>query len=115
MNLPSWREDLTDWDDNKVASVLDLLKGNIAMASRQFWLDRVSNTQPLTDVTESGSSSPQSQNHEHAVAMLKYWDTNIALAPQSKTVKIKKRYPTRQGGFISADDYGYGGVYVRSD
>ncbi len=113
-NLPSWREDLTDWDESKIGDTLDLLSGNVNMVCRQFWIQRVSDTQPLTDINESGSSSPQSQNHEHAVAMLAYWDNNIAKGSYSKVSQIKRRYK-RPRGYVPVDDYGYGGVYVRTD
>lgn len=114
VNLPSWRTDLTDWDDEKIGDVLDLLSGDVNMTCRQFWVQRVSDTQPLTDISESGSSSPQSQNHEHAVAMLKYWDDNISKGSVSRIVKIKRRYK-RPLGALPLDNYGYGGVYARTD
>lgn len=114
VNLPTWRNDLTDWDDQKINDVLDLLAGNVNMVCRQFWVQRVSDTQPLTDISESGSSSPQSQNHEHAVAMLAYWDANISKGSFSKITQIKRRYK-RPRGYIPIGDYGYGGVYARTD
>lgn len=116
MNLPSWRVDLVpDWnDDTKIGAFLDALAGNATATIRQFWLDRVNATAPLTDVADVGASRPLSQAYQHAQEMLRYWDRVAGTGGQASTIgKIKKRYqrcPTPPYGLSP-----YGGVYVRSD
>lgn len=115
LNLPSWRADLTDWNDAKVGTVLDQLNGNVTRTVRQFWIQRVGDTSPLTDVTETGSTVEQSQSYEHAVAMLEYWDKQLQGGNKTTFGKIKKRYEKPTGIVIPLDPYGYGGVYARTD
>jgi hypothetical protein len=116
INLPSWRVDLVpDWnDDTKIGTFLDTLSGNVNATVRQFWLDRVNATAPLTDVADVGASRPLSQAYQHAQEMLHYWDRIAASGDQtSKLGKIKQRYkrcPTPPYGLNP-----YGGVYVRTD
>ena len=113
-NLPTWREELTNWNFQKIGDMLDLYGSDVPQVCRLFWLQRVSDTQPFVDVSENGSTASQSQDHAQAVAMLAYWDNNIAKGSYSKVSQIKRRYK-RPRGYVPVDDYGYGGVYVRTD
>lgn len=112
LNLPAWRLELTDWSDEKINTVLDSLSSNINSTVRQFWLDRVNTTAPLTDVADVGASRPLSQAYQHAQEMLRYWDQIAGTGRTgSKVVNIKKRYPERYArGLLSS-----GGVYARTD
>lgn len=112
--LPSWREEITDWDDAKIAAMLDSHSGNATKVVRLFWLQRVSDTTALTDIADVGANRPLSQTYQHAQDMLRYWD-KLAGEGSTATVigKIKRRYPKR-----ITPPYGlnpYGGVYARSD
>lgn len=114
MNLPSWLNEIADWTDGKIGATLDALSQNVSSTVRQFWLDRVNATSPLTDVSDVGASRPLSQSYQHAQEMLHYWDRVAGTGGQASALgKIKRRYERR------ADrPYGltpYGGVYVRAD
>lgn len=112
LNLPSWRVELTDWTDQKVGATLDSLQGNVNATVRQFWVDRVNATAPLTDVADVGASRPLSQAYQHAQEMLRYWDRVAGTGGQGSTIgKIKRRYPKQVGRGLNP----YGGVYVRTD
>jgi hypothetical protein len=111
--LPTWREDVTDWDDSKIASLLDTYSGNIYKVVRLFWVQRVSDTTALTDVSDVGASRPLSQTFQHALEMLKYWDKIAGSegAMASSVGKIKQRYKRYPGYGLNP----YGGVYARTD
>jgi hypothetical protein len=114
INLPSWRDEIADWDDTKIGATLDALEGNVNSTVRQFWLDRVNATAPLTDVVDVGASRPLSQAYQHAQEMLRYWDRVAGTGGQGSVMgKIKQRYARQP-----VPPYGlsaYGGVYVRTD
>ena len=114
INLPSWREELTDWDAQKISDMLDTFDGNVNLTCRQFWLQRVSDTQSFIDVNEGGSAANQSQDHEHAVAMLAYWDKQIAQGGRTSVGRIKPRY-VRPRVAQTVDEWGYGGPYARTN
>jgi hypothetical protein len=114
--LPSWTEELTNWDDAKISSILDSNGNAVLVTVYMFWLQRVGDLSALTDVTDAGASRPLSQTYQHAQDMLHYWD---AVSGQNATSvgKIKRRYPVRHGR-RGVPPYGlqpYGGVYVRTD
>lgn len=111
LNLPSWREELAGWDDDKIGTVLDTLDGQIYASVRLFWLERVSDLSAVTDVSEAGSARPLSQTFQHAQQMLKYWDS-VAGINATSVGKIKRRYHRHNYGYGIAD---YGGVYARTD
>lgn len=111
VNLPSWAEELTAWDDTKIGAVLDSIKSNVPGTVRLFWLHRVSDLAAISDVTDASSTRPLSQTYQHAQEMLKYWD-RIGGVDASSVVSIKRRYRRRRGGYGLSD---YGGVYARTD
>jgi hypothetical protein len=112
--LPSWLDELTNWDDTKIGTVLDSNGNNIFGTVYTFWLQRVGDLSALTDVTDAGASRPLSQTYQHAQDMLRYWD---AVAGQNATSvgKIRRRYPKRHGMYPPYGLQPYGGVYVRTD
>lgn len=116
-NLPSWASTLpaNPWTDVYIASILDSNNGNVFSAIRLFWVQRVSDTQPLTDVHDANSSRPLSQNHEHAVRMLVYWDNFRETNHVERSRKIKRRWKHRRGSFVGVDQYGWGSPYARTD
>lgn len=117
-NLPSWREELPvlPWDVTQIGLALDANGGNVLAAVRMFWVQRVSDTQPLVDVRDANSSRPLSQDYEQARQMLAYWDSYIEMGHGTRMGKIKKRYKNRnRGGTVGIDSYGYGSPYVRTD
>lgn len=112
LNLPAWREELSDWSDTKIADVLDQLNGSVNRTVRQFWLQRVNETSALTDVSDVGASRPLSQTYQHAQEMLRYWDRIAGVGTTvSRVGKIKKRYERQPGEGLNP----YGGVYARVD
>lgn len=117
--LPTWRIDLMGWDDTTVGTMIDLnsnVRGQdpVAWTIRIFWVQRVAILSAATDVSESGSSRPFSQSYEHAMEMVKYYDSYIATGNFTTLGKIRKRYRRPHGVYMPMDDYGYGGAYVRT-
>lgn len=82
---------------------------------RQFWVQRVSDTQPFIDVHDANSTRPLSQSHEQAVKMLAYWDNYQETSHINRSGKIRKRYRRRRGILVGSDPYGYGSPYARTD
>ncbi len=113
-NLPTWREELTNWNFQKIGDMLDLYGSDVPQVCRLFWLQRVSDTQPFVDVSENGSTASQSQDHAQAVAMLAYWDKQLTTGSRTSIGKIKKRY-ARPKVTAGLDDWGYGGPYAKTD
>ncbi len=60
------------WDS---AKALARWAGTIYRTVREFWLDRTNDTAGYLDLTNDGL--PASQLHDHAKAMLQYWDDLI--------------------------------------
>lgn len=112
-DLPSWAESVAAWDDNKVIEILDKHGDNVARTVRQFWLQRVSDTAALTDISDAGSSRPLSQTYQHALEMLKYWDKIAGTVGGTTIGKIKRRYERPVGNTVPLSEYG--GVYARTD
>lgn len=112
LNLPAWRDQITDWTDQKIGEVLDTLQGNVNRTVRQFWLQRVNDTSALTDVSDVGASRPLSQTYQHAKEMLGYWDRIAGEGGTASSVNtIKRRYPRGRVDGLNRD----GGVYARVD
>ncbi len=110
-NLPDWAEELAGWDDSKIAEMLNNNGDKAFPTVRLFWLQRVSNTSALTDVSEAGSSRPLTQTHQHALDMLNYWD-KVAGPTRTVVGKIKRRY-NRPRGMDGLSPYG--GTYARTE
>lgn len=114
INLPSWRQEITTWNDTKIGQMLDTVSGNVSKTVRLFWLERVNNTSALTDIADVGASRPLSQTYQHAQDMLRYWDKIAGEGSTASSVgKIKRRYQRHP-----QPPYGltpYGGVYARTD
>lgn len=129
MNLPSWAGQLSPnaWNSTYIGTILDTVNNNhpllgpeiawrlVNLTIRQFWIQRVSETQPLTDVHDASVSRPLSQDHEHAVGMLKYWDGQCGANLTTHVGKIRRRYRKRRGVLVGVDPFGFGGPYVRTD
>lgn len=137
MNLPSWAASLpaNPWTEQTINCVLDQFSRNLSddvwadpgygvplvgwqvvwRTVRQFWVQRVSDTQPLTDVRDSNANRPLSQDHLHALEMLRYWDNYIETSHTTRTGKIRRRYRKRRGVLVGVDPFGFGGPYVRTD
>lgn len=98
-----------------IGSILDTNNQNVLAAVRLFWVQRVSDTQPLTDVRDTSATRPLSQDHDQAVKMLQYWDQYIEVGHSTRNGKIRKRYLRRRGLNILPDQYGYGSPYARTD
>ena len=111
--LPTWHEEITDWDDDKISNLLDTNDGNVNKVVRLFWVQRVSDTTALTDVADVGASRPLSQTFQHALEMLRYWDKMAGMGGTSSSSvgKIKQRYARYPGQGLNP----YGGVYARVD
>lgn len=116
-NLPTWCATLpaVPWDTNQIATVLDANCGNVLETVRAFWVQRVSDTQPLIDTHDADATRPLSQNHANAVRMLAYWDNRIEASHKTRCGKIHKRYKHTRGPNMPLDQYGFGGPYVRTD
>jgi hypothetical protein len=114
LNLPSWVDELTNWDDTKISGVLDGNQNNVFATVWQFWLQRVGDLSALTDVTDAGASRPLSQTYQHATDMLKYWDS-VAGFNATSVGRIKRRYHRRHGQYPPYGLQPYGGAYVRTD
>lgn len=110
-NLPSWKDELTDWTDTKIGTLLDANYGNAFAVCRLFWLSRVSDLAAISDMTDAGSTRPLSQTYQHAQEMLRYWD-RIAGVDATSVTKIKRRYHRHGRGFGLSP---YGGAYARTD
>lgn len=87
-----------EWDDDKIGQMIDQL-GSPAKAIRLYWSGKVANTSMYVDVSESSSSRSLSQEYQHALEMLRYWDAivdredtqeNAAIASRSFSRKIKR-------------------------
>ena len=116
-NLPTWATTLpaVSWDSTYIQNMLNQNGNNVLAVVRLFWLQRVSDTSPFTDIHDANSSRPLSQSHEHAVKMLAYWDNYIETGHTRRSGKIKKRYKHRKGLVIGVDPFGFGSPYARTD
>lgn len=117
-NLPSWAATLpaNPWTDSVIGTTLDTNNGDVLQTVRTFWVQRVSDTNPLTDVHEADSSRPLAQSFDHALKMLAYWDSYIETSHSTQFTKIKRRYPRRRPGIlVGIDPYGFGSPYARTD
>jgi hypothetical protein len=95
--------------------MLDTNNGNVLSVVRLFWVQRVSDTQPLTDVHDANSVRPLSQDHAQAVKMLAYWDQYLETSHTNRNGKIKKRYKRHRGLVVGTDPFGFGSPYARTD
>lgn len=116
-NLPTWCTTLpaVSWDVPYISGVLDTNHGNVLETVRAFWVQRVSDTQPLIDTDDADAKRPLSQNHANAVRMLAYWDNRIEGGHRTRMGKIHKRYKHTRGANMPLDSYGFGGPYARVD
>lgn len=110
-NLPTWKDELTDWTDAKISTQLDANSSNVFAVCRLFWLARVSDLAAISDVTDAGSTRPLTQTYQHAQDMLRYWD-RIGGVDATSVTKIKRRYHKRGRGYGLSP---YGGAYARTD
>lgn len=92
--LPAEAERRHGWDDETIELRWDKTAFRTV---RQYWLDRVNATAGYIDLPSDGL--PASQLHEHAKAMLAYWDQlisqSVSLSGElfergSRTRKIKR-------------------------
>ena len=116
--LPSWASTLpaNPWTTETISNTLDTNCGDVYKTVRAFWVQRVSDLQPLTDVREADSGRPLSQNFDHAFKMLTYWDAYLETSHETKFTKIKRRYrKPRPGILIGVDPFGFGSPYARTD
>lgn len=111
LNLPSWADDITSWDEDAIAAALDSNNQNPLAVTRLFWLQRVGDLTAITDISDSGGARPLSQTYQHALDMFKYWDT-VAGFQATSVGKIKRRYRRPRNGYGLSE---YGGVYGRTD
>lgn len=95
--------------------MLDNNNGNVLEVIRAFWVQRVSDTQPLIDTDDADAKRSLSQNHGNAVRMLAYWDARIASGHRTRNGKIHRRWKHNRGPNMPIDQFGYGGPYVRVD
>ena len=116
-NLPTWCETLpaVAWTSTYIGGVLDANCCNVLETIRAFWVQRVSDTQPLIDTDDADAKRMLSQNHGNAVRMLAYWDNRIATGHRTRNGKIHRRYKHSRGPNMPLDAFGYGGPYVRTD
>lgn len=111
LNLPTWIEEQTDWDDNKIGAALDSNNQNVLWVIAAFWRQRVADLSAITDMADAGTNRPLSQTYQHAMEQMRFWDS-IAGYNATSVGKIKRRYRRRHGSYGLSE---YGGVYGRVD
>lgn len=85
---------LPEFSDGELQSALDTSGGNPERAAVEGWRWKAAKAAALVDVTEGNASRAMSDMQEHALAMMKHFETSRSGPTEGRTTigRIRRRY-----------------------